>query len=243
MDDGGPHDGTSLEAPAADGPRGDGPLRDDGTGPTTCGNDVSGLVTCNGYEDPRFIGWIVDESLGTAAQDTSRVYRGLGSLHAQTDSGGAVAAVLSTRFGPYSSGDLFARAYFYVPSTTRLDNVALMIVGESDAPWDHVAFSIGSLDDPEVWIEEIRRVTRASVPMPFDRWVCIQVHIAIDDKRGMVELRLDDELVAARSGVDTLPAGGYSEVSAGLPWTNGGNPPAEVWVDELIVATEPIPCD
>lgn len=63
------------------------------------------------------------------------------------------------------------------------------------------------------------------------------------DDGGSVRLSIDGKLVASRANVDTLPAGGYTEIGAGLPWTNGGNPPAEVWVDELIVATEPIPCD
>ena len=200
-------------------------------------------MVCNGYEDPSFEGWLKEESLGTVTQDLGRFHRGRGALHAQTSSGGAVAALLAKEFGPFTAGDLYARAYFYVLSTSRLENVALMIVGESLQPWDHVAFSIGDLDSAQVWIEEIRRVTVSSIPMPLDRWVCVQVHIVIDDRRGSVGLSIDGKLVASRANVDTLPAGGYTEIGAGLPWTNGGNPPAEVWVDELIVATEPIPCD
>lgn len=100
---------------------------------------------------------------------------------------------------------------------------------------------LGSVGDLLLY-EDATGIVPQSVPLPFDRWLCIEVRVEVDDP-GRVQLFLDGTLIASRSDIDLLPGTGFSRIAVGLPSTDVGQPSARVYVDEVVIDTQPIGCD
>jgi hypothetical protein len=81
------------------------------------------------------------------------------------------------------------------------------------------------------------------IGFPRDRWVCIQVEILIAAAGGSITTWLDEVPGPAVTNADTQPANGYRNVHAGIFSASGYTPPLDVWTDELVLGTSPIPCD
>ena len=54
---------------------------------------------------------------------------------------------------------------------------------------------------------------------------------------------LDGTVVASMTGIDTLVAGGYTKLDAGVHYANADQDAAKLWIDEIVADTQPIACD
>ena len=72
----------------------------------------------------------------------------------------------------------------------------------------------------------------------------MQLAIGISAAQGSVQLKVNEAVAVESSGpLDTLAQLGYRGFSAGIIFTDPAQPPIDVYVDELIAGTTPIPCD
>jgi hypothetical protein len=210
---------------------------------TTC-DDLGAVLLCDGFEDDLLSAWsrsVVEN--GSVDRVTDPVHRGSGALSAQSiEYGGR--AMIEADLGSFVAGDIFSRAYLYVPSDSPVENVPLINLSERYAPWDHIAFEIDSDDFPAVWIHGPALYFAGSGTVaPRDMWFCVRLHVVISASDGAIEVWVDDELAIEASGIDTLAAGGIEKIAFGITWSLPDEPPCLVYVDDVIVDTSPLTCD
>lgn len=80
----------------------------------------------------------------------------------------------------------------------------------------------------------------SGVALPLDRWFCVQLHFSIGAS-SVVETWIDGTPAGRLDGVDTLVAGGISNVHAGL-FTAVDGGVNDLWTDEMAIGTQPIAC-
>jgi hypothetical protein len=174
---------------------------------TACDDVFSTALFCDGFEDATLSAWperdVVDGALERVGDPR---YRGVGALRAAVTSGGGTAAALTDDFVTVGSGEIYFRAYCYIPSGQLLDGLSLVNAGERAAPYDHVGIDVFSDDSASIWINEVGR-SYGSAPaiVPRDVWLCVLLHVGIGWRDGTVELSIDGAPVASGSGTDTLP--------------------------------------
>jgi hypothetical protein len=76
-----------------------------------------------------------------------------------------------------------------------------------------------------------------------DKWTCLQVQMTISASQGAVRLTVDGEVAAVITPIPTLPASGYRSVTAGIVYSDPDQPPIQLFVDEVVADTSPIPCN
>lgn len=201
---------------------------------------VPGQLFCESFEEPTSPLSTVE---GTVAIDSARVFRGAKSQHAQTTGTSEPAWMLGAVLPDVVAGDLHARWWVYVPASAPAGQLATVHMVDAAAPFHGVILGVQN-DVVDVTCSEAGMTAISTVTLPRDRWVCLQLHVAIaDGTGGMVEAAVDGAQVAELAGIDTLPANGYRNVHVGLYATALATGPEELWSDELAVGTLPIACD
>lgn len=238
--DAGPEDGAAGDAPV------DAPPPDAGPDESVCDDALSGAVFCDGFEDGAgFAAWdMVGTTDGTVDWVTDRVYRGGGAMRAEITAAGGKARVLSYSVPSLRSGDLWMRAYFYLPSGYAYSGFNLVAFHEETDPWHGMTYAVGSTARPYIWFDEPYYGESApALAIPRDRWTCLQLHIVLSDTAGSVRAYVDGALAVSFDAVDTTPAGGYDNMFAGITYAKPTQGNVVVYVDEIAVGTSPLPCD
>lgn len=76
--------------------------------------------------------------------------------------------------------------------------------------------------------------------MPRDRWACLELELGVDKSNGSARLLLDEtELVATSGPTRTRGNKPFVSVSHGAVIATGS---LELYVDDFVVATQPIGC-
>ncbi len=212
---------------------------------TACDDILSSAIFCDGFEDATLSAWESKYSMyGSFGQETTRVYRGRGSLHALTTMGMGYANLYDEPLPAISSGDLYARFYAYIPSGFTAVLADFLYMGSTTDPYDGMYVGISAAESMNLYFDMGTYYVQSGVDaFPRDRWMCIQVHLGLSDSSGTAELRVDGAVIASDSGIDTLPAGGYTDLSAGIVYTDPTQSKAQVYLDDLAVGTSPLPCD
>ncbi len=246
LPDAGPTDAGPLDAGLLDA----GPVRpvDAGLDKSACDSTLTGALFCDGFEDGAgFVAWSGSETTaGSVSWATAPdpVYRGVGAEKSVTTSDGGLACVVTDSLPDLASGSLYVRAYVYLPSGPVFTGFDVLSLVEGSAPVDGFALLVGTGGHPGVYFDEHAFSQLAPVAtFPQDRWACVQVHLALSDTTGSVDVHIDGTAVLSVSGIDTLPASGYHRLSAGIPFSDPGQAPLVVYTDEVAAGTSPLPCD
>jgi len=261
--DGGPLDGgngSAVEArPAdslADGRVGDmAPLADagapDSAPKTGCQGTLASALLCEGFEEPELARWQRLVSNGNVVRVTQPVLVGVGALEARSVANGGNGFMITGGLGGKTSGTLHLRAQVRVPAGAALNGVTVLALGENRAPRGGVSVVLADsgllvvlkprgAQAPEV-------IVAGSGPAPFriarDRWQCVQLQTVIGRGSGSVRLSVDGQVAVQSAGVDTLPAGGFEDVSVGMVYSTPDQTPIRIGVDELAVSANPLPCN
>lgn len=219
---------------------------DAGPDDTACDDALSGAFVCDGFEVPFTSAWdFVEEMDGTVDRVSSPTYRGGFALRGRTTAARGRAAV-ANGIPAVSSGDLWLRGYFYLPSTFDLRGVALIYAHEPSSPYDGVSAGFLEGGVPYAWVGSNPGTTTfaGSGPVPRDRWFCMQVHVVVSDGAGSIEVLMDGATVLSQTGLDTRPAGDYTGFVAGLERADTlQTTAAMVYADEVAVGASELPCD
>lgn len=208
---------------------------------TSCDDVNAGRVFCDGFETnmtyPEWDGVTVDGA-GATAWNMTNTYRGRGAFEARTTAAGADAYIGKDAVGPYTSGELWLRGYFYISSVPALDHVSIMYTGNDGN--DGVGVEILTGGSLVLYLLTADVDVSAGV-LPLDEWVCIELGVTIGTA-GSATVRVN-ESVRATYNANTSSVG-YRTFTVGLDWTDVTNEAATVLVDEIVFDTSgPIGCD
>ncbi len=206
--------------------------------------EIPGALLCESFDGPLPTGyatWGTDTM--TAAIQDCLTFQGAGALRFQTPSFGYVQSQLPLST-PVASGPLHARFYAYLPSSVTIPTYFAMfelwhLEGSSDGK-----ISIEVISDDRLELQVLPNDSIHPGPvgsMPRDQWTCIELGLDVAATGGAISLSVNGSVVIDVADVATLPAGPLSiAVVEGLPAEDA--PGAELAIDELVVATEPIGC-
>jgi hypothetical protein len=207
-------------------------------------------VFCDGYEDSDFSKtWDYAYLMGgTVDQSTSIVHSGAGALHAETGAGHVGSSTTNAaRWGKglvydhRKSGDVWARWYYYVPSSTSVTTFfSAGVIAEREQPYFGFALIIRP---SQVDIGVGTTFYPGSVAFPRDRWVCVELHAAVAAApSGVFELYLDGVRQIQVTDVNTLPDMGYSSLDIGIHYTEPNQGAVEAYADDVAAGTTRIGC-
>jgi hypothetical protein len=232
--EGGPMDSGSVDA-------GDGAVD---SGPSELCPERSDALFCDSFEDPELSRWDYEViSNGTAAQSTTRYHSGAASLRATT--GAAMPDNAARRgarvFDHQTSGDIWLRYYYYVPSSTVVNRAfSTCVVEEIEPPF----FGFALLILPaRVDIGVFSTMYEGTMAFPRDHWTCVELHVQIDPDAGHFEAYLDGALAVRSPATNTLPEMGYSSVDVGIHYTDATQGPVEAYVDDVVASITRLGCN
>jgi hypothetical protein len=252
-------DSGSMDAATMDSGASDSGTTDSGT--TDAGADAgkdncperADSIFCDGFENA--IGsaawaakWTYDVRIhGALSRSTTYVHGGAYSLRAtttQNPSENSQARYGAEPFNTVTTGDLWARAWYYMPSSVNITgDVSTLVMSQIEMPYfgfslvaQQTRLQIGSLDNyyPDMM---------PSTTFPKNQWTCIELHVKIDPTAGIFEAYLDGALKVKATGINTVPATGYTSVDVGIHYTNTVQGPAEVYVDDVVAGFQRAGCN
>jgi hypothetical protein len=144
-------------------------------------------------------------------------------------------------FPHLKSGDIWARAYYYLPSSTNLDMfVSTLQMAELEPPEFGCSLRIRSND---VELHGVMTMPRAMAPFPREQWTCVEFHIQIDASAGICEAFVGGVIAAQSPLVKTLPAMGYTTLDIGILSTEPAQGPVEIFVDDVAAGITRVGCE
>jgi hypothetical protein len=211
-----------------------------------CGDARAAALLCSGFEGDDVaadFGQTVLVNQGALERSTERVHTGAGALHASSGAMMSVAVVLAS-FPPLFSGELYVRAYLYVPADLPTETMNIFFVGDEPVPDPFLGLDFNLEDGALQLFSPQSSPDRhtGDVPIPRERWFCFRARIAIADADGSVELFVDDALALQATGLDTLPDDGVGLFRAGVDWSSGQDAFFEIYIDDVVVDTTEIEC-
>jgi hypothetical protein len=208
---------------------------------TICDDGLPGVLFCEDFEGTPKLAFTEATAPSTAAYVDTMPYRGMRSQHAHATRLSEPAWQLDSVLPSITNGELYARWYLYIPASSALVDMSALQIIESSLPYHGFIFLIKG---GEVTVYT-NAGDMATLPFAFprDRWTCMRVSIVVAAAGGSLATYIDDTPGPALANIDTLPAGGYRDVHAGIFSGASAQLPQDLWTDELVVGTSPIPCD
>ena len=145
-------------------------------------------------------------------------------------------------FGHRKAGNLWARYYYYLPSSVTLtDKFSSGVISEYEDPF----FGFSVLIYPDgVGIESGSTSRKISTTIfPRNQWVCVEMHVLVDASEGLFEFFMDGAQIAAISGLDTLPNQGYTTFEVGVHYANLNQGPITTYTDDVKLGTTRLGCN
>jgi hypothetical protein len=209
-------------------------------------------IFCDGYEDA------IDSDAfnakwqfkvdtgGTFLRATSPVHSGTGALKAMTthDPNANSYARYGARVFPHlKAGNIWARAWYYIPSTFNITgDLSTLLISEIEPPYfgfslvaQKTRMQIGSVGN--------HYPQKTDSTFPRDRWVCVELHVQISPTNGVFEAYVDGALTVYVANLNTLPAMGYRTVEAGIHYTNPAQGDSVLYVDDVVAGYVRLGCN
>lgn len=236
---------------------GDAPLRGDG-GAIVSSNDAAtgdapvvpaacdGLV-CDGLETTGSVEVAVDTEQGaTFERVQDPVHTGAFAARFTTAAEQSWSAFVYRFDEPIVSDAVYVRMYLFVPSGAVTGRLNFLAIENEDSFNIDVNLLGGESADVvfEVYNHSSRAgISTADVTVPFDRWFCLQTAVVLSETAGQVLVSVDGrEVLRTPNPENTLPSGGISKVGVGAFWTEAGQSDSELFVDDIAIGQDVLPC-
>ena len=213
-----------------------------------CDSHPEALV-CSGFEREDLGEWPSQVVVQSAElmRSTASSRSGVASLHAQSR-GPESTAVVARPFDARFDGALHLRVWLRVPMGVATETMNLFFIGFDPNPNGDPPVPFSGLDlnleggALQVYSPQSSpaRVT-GTLQIPRDRWFCLRVHVELGDS-GSVEAFVDDAPALEVPVCDTVPDGGVSLLRAGIDWSSGQTSVFEVFMDDLVLSPDLVPC-
>ncbi len=211
-----------------------------------CAALYSDALLCDGFED----GIVLNTDMracGSLEVASSPVFEGVSSLHARAASTYCLALVYGA-FPPETTGNLYFRAYYFLPSGSMTGLVKLAAFRGWNTNTELAELDV-DFNVRQGGIVEIHSHANGgdyqSSPgkVSENSWFCLQGSVLISDTAGIATLGINGTTVLNVEGLDTRPPSGISLADFGIGWTQDGVFPMDVYVDNIVVDTSPVPCN
>lgn len=236
---------------------GDAPLRGDG-GAMVSSNDAAtgdapvvpaacdGLV-CDGLETTGSVEVAVDTEQGATFERVQEpVHSGAFAARFTTSAEQSWSAFVYRFDEPIVSEAVYVRMYLFVPSGSVTGRLNFLAIENEDNFNIDVNLLGGESADVvfEVYNHSSRAgISTADVTVPFDRWFCLQTAVLLSETAGQVLVSVDGrEVLRTPNPENTLPSGGISKVGVGAFWTEAGQSDSELFVDDIAIGQDVLPC-
>ncbi len=130
----------------------------------------------------------------------------------------------------------------FVPSAAVVRDFTFFAIGETVSPYHGVSLGIGGDDRAGAYSTISATYVQHSATVPRDRWVCFELHVAIDETAGVIEVYMDGVRGGTRDTLDTVPAAGFDYLLAGIGYSGPMQDPLTVYLDEVALSTSRLPC-
>jgi hypothetical protein len=206
---------------------------------TRCADHPDALF-CSGFDDADLPEWSLsappDSTLGTT---TRYRHAGAFALEARA-SGDFTRSRFTGEFPVRTSGTLHLRVWMFVEPQTVLDNLHTISIGDVDTgDW---GVSLELFEGEQAVETPVVLPTGEGVAIPRGRWFCVRAEIDLSDTDGAVRVWLDEQRAVALSDIDTLPAVGAHNLTAGIDHS-AQEAHASVFFDELLLDSSPVTCN
>jgi hypothetical protein len=138
---------------------------------------------------------------------------------------------------PVTTGSLFVRAYYYLPSGYPITDVSILEIAQAG---DNLALTntpeIGvytAIDPPESGV--------STYVLPRDVWTCVEARVGLADATGTWDVWVDGALRHSVADLDTIE-GGIDQLYVGITWNGPDQVPTTVYVDAVVADTFRIGC-
>ena len=226
------------------------PSPDLAVGPVVCPTNV---LLCDGFEGGSISTALWDDGVtqtsSTVTIDTTHVHRGQHALHVHTNivatNGSAEASIGETHTFSPPGATFWARAFYYLPSSTSMATATLLDATQASTPFNDVALAIDH-DALSIYngFNGGSYVASTTPLVPLDSWVCIewevytgtpnQLHVWVNGQP-VPALDLTQPTTAA------TPIGRFS-VGLALYPPNTSPIALDAWIDDVIFDHAPIGC-
>lgn len=206
----------------------------------------SDAVFCSGFERPDLSDWtqVLVDGNAHVEQSAKRAHDGQGALHAGS-TGEKSSAVVAKEFDAVKDGDLYLRAYLYVPGGLETKTMNIFFLGDfaTPDPFKGVDFN---LEDGafSVYVPEAnpQRFTSTTLTIPRDEWFCLQVHMVVSAKAGQVTIDVNGDNALEQHGMNTRPDAGIHLLRIGIDWSSLQTTPFDYYVDDLVLSRSSVDC-
>jgi hypothetical protein len=209
-----------------------------------CEESFASALVCTGFEDGIPLDTYVRD--GDVETTSSYAFTGLSSLHAYTTDENSFANVIGA-FDPIISGTIHFRAYYYIPVGTLvgLIKVAAFEGWDESAERDQLNVDVNVVQGGRVEMffqsDDVRIQSEAGV-VPEGAWFCLHGSLSVSETAGVLTLGINGTPVLTSDEQKTLPPSGISRADFGIGWTQDGQVATDVYVDNIVVDTSPVPC-
>lgn len=196
-----------------------------------------GILFCDGFEDAGLAAWPTHDN--NVARDTTIVHSGSGSLRADSPSTAVSSAVYVQPYPNLTTGELYYRAWIYLPSGPTLSKINLFGTDGASGQGNVVLVDTNELRLYNA--PDLSTIPTGMAP-PRDTWFCIEVNINIG-ATGWAFVYLDGTQIGSESGGNTLATGGYTKLGAGALFLGPAQTALTVYIDDVATGTQPIGCN
>lgn len=206
----------------------------------------NGLV-CDGLETTGSVEVAVDTEQGaTFGRVQEPVHSGEFAARFTTSAEQSWSAFVYRFDEPIVSDAVYVRMYLFVPSGSVTGRLNFLAIENEDTFNIDVNLLGGESGDVvfEVYNHSSRAgLSTADVTVPFDQWFCLQTAVVLSETAGQVVVSVDGrEVLRTPNPENTLPSGGISKVGVGAFWTEAGQSDSELFVDDIAIGQDVVPC-
>jgi hypothetical protein len=204
-------------------------------------------LMCSGFEQPDLSEWseVLIESDAHIEQSDARAHSGAGSLFAES-TGAKSSAVVAKEFAPLMAGELYLRAYVYVPDNLPTHTMNILFLGDYATPDPFRGVDLNLEDGAlSIYVPASRpdRVTSTTLVIPRDHWFCLQIALTVSSNAGAITVRVDGDVALEQKNMNTRSSGGVHLLRAGIDWSSGQTERFDFNLDDLVLDTVSIDCN
>ncbi|MCU1282963.1 MAG: hypothetical protein JWM53_6509 [bacterium] len=208
---------------------------------------TAGVPFCDGFEtaslNSHWPGVVAVN--GSASVDPTRAYRGASSLHLHQNAlaANATSDVEINETQSFPATHLWIRAFVFVPNVFASDDADIVFIEQNVNPYQGILLGLqGTSLHTSNTIAGPRKTS--TTPMPRNQWVCLEWDVQLG-ATGSTALTVEGVAAGNLGGTQNLastPAAGQLGLSLIATAPAGGIAARDVWIDEVIVDTQPIGC-
>jgi hypothetical protein len=166
-------------------------------------------------------------------------FEGSSMLIAQCDSSSCTSRAEVPMPMTISSGTVYVRAYFYIPSGFPVNDISIEEFVQT-GPTNLVLTS-----SPDIGLYDAIDMSltgQGTFALPRDVWSCVETQVVIAAApAGSWKASVDGTNRYSVTATNTF-AGGFDRLTIGITWAGATQPPSTVYVDDVVVDLKPIGC-